>query len=148
MYELTQGTIISGIRAEKYQETLCNAVVVSARCDIAQRKISHIYYVVAMDIRDWMLSNEGFHTVLAKRIKELEGKLSQKLSNVGLDWETLQTFSEADFKTVLFDKEVGLGKNAATCLEQYFSYKKYQEFGLSIDVRKSILAKEKNRIVL
>lgn len=146
MYELTQGTIISGIRAEKYQDTPCNAVVISARCDIAQCKISHIYYVVAMDIRDWMLSNEGFHTVLAKRVKELESQLSQKISTAGLSWETLKTFSAADFKTVLFDEEVGLGKNAAVCLEQYSSYKKYQEFGLSIDDKKSILLKEKNSV--
>lgn len=119
MYELTQGTIISGIRAEKYQDASCNAVIVSARCDIAQCKVSNIYYVVAMDIRDWMLSDEGFHTILAKRVKELECQISQKLFNVDLSWETLKTFSDIDIKTVMFDKEVGLGKNATTCFTQY-----------------------------
>ena len=43
MYSLTQGTIITGVRSDKYSNIRCNGVVISARCDLANCKISKIY---------------------------------------------------------------------------------------------------------
>ena len=111
MYSLTQGTIITGIRSDKYPNIRCNGVVISARCDLANCKISKIYYLVAVPSDDWLLSDEGFNIVLSQRQNELEDKLQAKLGGSGLDWSTLKSFSVEDFSTVIHDQEVGLKKD-------------------------------------
>lgn len=37
--EVTQGSIISNIRSQKYLKVSCFGIVISARCDIAQNKV-------------------------------------------------------------------------------------------------------------
>ena len=37
--DFTQGTIISGIRSKKYPEIICNAIIISARCDLVNCKV-------------------------------------------------------------------------------------------------------------
>lgn len=93
MYSLTQGTIITGVRSDKYSNIRCNGVVISARCDLANCKISKIYYLIAVPSDDWLLSDEGFNIVLSQRQNDLEDKLQTKLGGSGLDWSTLKSFS-------------------------------------------------------
>ena len=38
MKEITQGTLISAVRSEKYSGINCYAIVINARCDLAQNK--------------------------------------------------------------------------------------------------------------
>lgn len=100
MYSLTQGTIITGVRSDKYSNIRCNGVVISARCDLANCKISKIYYLIAVPSDDWLLSDEGFNIVLSQRQNDLEDKLQTKLGGSGLDWSTLKSFSVEEFSTV------------------------------------------------
>lgn len=146
MSDFTQGTIISGIRSEKYPGTICNAIIISARCDLANCKVSQVYYVVAVAFDDWLLSDEGFSTVIAARVKEIANKIETQLKKANLDWDTLKTFSNADFEKVIRDKEVGLGKSAEQCMSDYLSYQKYQAKGLSNEEKRYILATEKNSV--
>lgn len=97
MYSLTQGTIITGVRSDKYSNIRCNGVVISARCDLANCKISKIYYLIAVPSDDWLLSDEGFNIVLSQRQNDLEDKLQTKLGGSGLDWSTLKSFSVEEF---------------------------------------------------
>ena len=47
MKDITQGTIISGLRSSKYKiETY--GIIISARCDIANDKINKIYYLLIL----------------------------------------------------------------------------------------------------
>ena len=82
MYSLTQGTIITGVRSDKYSNIRCNGVVISARCDLANCKISKIYYLIAVPSDDWLLSDEGFNIVLSQRQNDLEDKNVEKLSSL------------------------------------------------------------------
>ena len=146
MPDLTQGTIISGLRSEKYPGVIGKAIIVSARCDLANCKVSHVYYVIAIPCDDWLLSDEGFSAVLAARVKEIENEIQTKVENGGLDWVSLQTFSDTDFEKVILDKKDGLGKNAEKCLKLYRCYRRYQMKGLSIEEKKRILSNEKNSV--
>lgn len=103
MYSLTQGTIITGVRSDKYSNIRCNGVVISARCDLANCKISKIYYLIAVPSDDWLLSDEGFNIVLSQRQNDLEDELQTKLGGSGLDWSTLKSFSVEEFSTVPYD---------------------------------------------
>ena len=39
MNYIDQGTVIYGMRSEKYPEKMCYAIIISARCDIANDKV-------------------------------------------------------------------------------------------------------------
>ena len=142
MYSLTQGTIITGVRSDKYSNIRCNGVVISARCDLANCKISKIYYLIAVPSDDWLLSDEGFNIVLSQRQNDLEDKLQTKLGGSGLDWSTLKSFSVEEFSTVIHDQEVGLKKDTDKVLEVFRTFKNYTSKYLELGDKKAILQNE------
>ena len=56
--KFTQGTVLHGVRYEQYPNVKCSAVIITARCDISQCKVSRFYYLSAMDVNTWV-SSEG-----------------------------------------------------------------------------------------
>lgn len=146
MYLLTQGTIISGVRSNKYLDTKCYGIVISARCDLANCKISKIYYLIAVSSDDWLLSDEGFNTVLSQRSNELESQLQNKLNMNGLDWASLKNFSVEEFATVVHDSEVGLKKDANKCLASFETFKQYTSGCLKRAEKQEVLSKEMKNI--
>lgn len=146
MYSLTQGTIITGVRSDKYSNIRCNGVVISARCDLANCKISKIYYLIAVPSDDWLLSDEGFNIVLSQRQNDLEDKLQTKLGGSGLDWSTLKSFSVEEFSTVIHDQEVGLKKDTDKVLEDFRTFKNYTSKYLELGDKKAILQNESKSV--
>lgn len=146
MYSLTQGTIITGVRSDKYSNIRCNGVVISARCDLANCKISKIYYLIAVPSDDWLLSDEGFNIVLSQRQNDLEDKLQTKLGGSGLDWSTLKSFSVEEFSTVIHDQEVGLKKDTDKVLEVFRTFKNYTSKYLKLGDKKAILQNESKSV--
>lgn len=146
MYSLTQGTIITGVRSDKYSNIRCNGVVISARCDLANCKISKIYYLIAVPSDDWLLSDEGFNIVLSQRQNDLEDKLQTKLGGSGLDWSTLKSFSVEEFSTVIHDQEVGLKKDTDKALEVFRTFKNYTSKYLELGDKKAILQNESKSV--
>lgn len=106
MHVLTQGTVITSMRSQKYKDANCFGIVISARCDLANCKTSKIYYLTAISVDDWLLSDEGFKEVLSSNINGLESNLQSKLEEAELDWNTLKYFTDDEFKTVISDPEV------------------------------------------
>ena len=47
---LTQGTVITSIRSQKYKNQSCYGIIISARCDIANNKISKIYIHISFNL--------------------------------------------------------------------------------------------------
>lgn len=146
MYSLTQGTIITGVRSDKYSNIRCNGVVISARCDLANCKISKINYLIAVPSDDWLLSDEGFNIVLSQRQNDLEDKLQTKLGGSGLDWSTLKSFSVEEFSTVIHDQEVGLKKDTDKVLEVFRTFKNYTSKYLELGDKKAILQNESKSV--
>lgn len=146
MYSLTQGTIITGVRSDKYSNIRCNGVVISARCDLANCKISKIYYLIAVPSDDGLLSDEGFNIVLSQRQNDLEDKLQTKLGGSGLDWSTLKSFSVEEFSTVIHDQEVGLKKDTDKVLEVFRTFKNYTSKYLELGDKKAILQNESKSV--
>lgn len=146
MYSLTQGTIITGVRSDKYSNIRCNGVVISARCDLANCKISKIYYLIAVPSDDWLLSDEGFNIVLSQRQNDLEDKLQTKQGGSGLDWSTLKSFSVEEFSTVIHDQEVGLKKDTDKVLEVFRTFKNYTSKYLELGDKKAILQNESKSV--
>lgn len=101
MIDLDQGSIIYGIRSIKYNSTPCYAVVLSASCDLYNCKISKVYYVCAIKVDDWILSDFGFR-LLIKSVKDKYYYKFQNLANESkLNGEVLINFSFGEIQEVL-----------------------------------------------
>ena len=64
MSSITQGTVVSGKRSEKYEGIPCLGIIINARCDLAQGKVNKIYYLIAISLEEWMFSSIGFSKIV------------------------------------------------------------------------------------
>ena len=71
MSSITQGTVISGVQSEKYKGINCCAIVINARCDLAQEKTNKIYYLIAMPLEEWMFSSIGIPMYCSNGLKNM-----------------------------------------------------------------------------
>lgn len=85
---LTQGSIIEDTRSEKYVNIRCKGIVITARCDIANRKVQNIHYLTALSIEDWLY--EVFvPEILEKQRRNILGSIKGFASSHKLDYKTL-----------------------------------------------------------
>lgn len=143
MYELTQGSIITGIRSSRYPNEQCSGIIISARCDLANDKIEKIYYLCAVPFKQWIFSNNGFHVLIDSKINDLESNISCALSKKGLDWNTLKNFSEQEFLTVVSDPENNVAEKVKS---NYKKYKSYSCENMSLCQKKEVFRNEVNLI--
>lgn len=147
MYNITQGTIISGIRSEKYPDTVCSGIVISARCDLANCKVHNVYYLVAIPVREWLLSDEGFHTVLTGRINDLENKLESKIQGQQLDWESMKNFTPDEFEKVITEQCQNVKqRDRDDWIANFKTYTQYNTTGLPTKIKRGILSQEQRPI--
>ncbi len=147
MYNLTQGTIISGLRSRKYPGTVCNGIVISARCDLANCKIHNVYYLIAIPVDDWLVSDDGFLTALSTRINNLENTIETKIQNESLDWESMKGFTPEEFEVVLNAQCPNMkSKNRTELINDFKTYTQYRTSGLPVEVKKEILSNEKKSV--
>ncbi len=45
---LTQGTVFSGLRSNKYSGENCYGVVITAQCDLANKKVDKVFFLTAL----------------------------------------------------------------------------------------------------
>lgn len=102
MEEFTQGTIIESIRSEKYKGIRCRGVVISARCDLAQRKIKLFHYLSALEMDDWIYE-VLFDCILSDVMKQTRTNIDKFLKEKGLNTEVFLGFNKQARDTVLED---------------------------------------------
>lgn len=86
--KFTQGTIIENLRSKKYPNLRCKGVVISARCDLEQKKIPLFHCLIALPIEDWIFE-VLFKDIIGEKKKEVFGKIKQYAQKKDLDYETL-----------------------------------------------------------
>ena len=99
--KIDQGTVIYGIRSKKYPECACYGIIITARCDIAQRKVPKYYYLIGVDAESWLKSACGYEMAYSQTIKNKRNTVIQKASEVELNGETLADMSENSVDIVL-----------------------------------------------
>lgn len=117
---IEQGTIIYGIRSDKYAEVVNYAVVISARCDIANKKISKIYYLNAVNAREWFCTKCGFSKVYSDLIKNKKNAFSQEVSRYLINGDILLQFSREDVENIISNKETNERKRKSI-FEKYYA---------------------------
>lgn len=88
MDKYTQGTIIQFIRSKKYPGIKCYGVVITARCDIANNKISQIHCLSALGIRDFIFE-VLFEEAVEKKRRDLNGKIYKLSKERALSYDVL-----------------------------------------------------------
>ena len=104
-YQIEQGTVLYGMRSSKYPSGPCYGIIINARCDIAQHKISKYYYLTAVDAQAWFSSKYGYTLVYGKMIEDKRRDICNKAKELELDGQSLLSFSAENCATVLQDAE-------------------------------------------
>ncbi|MBS1165380.1 MAG: hypothetical protein H6R00_1405 [Proteobacteria bacterium] len=74
MGTLSQGTIFTCAKAERYCDQVVYGLVITARCDIAQEKFPVLNYVPVVTLDDWLMV-DGLDLIRERAEKESYGKL-------------------------------------------------------------------------
>ncbi|MEL7657818.1 MAG: hypothetical protein AAGU75_18140 [Bacillota bacterium] len=73
MDELDQGTVLYGCRSQKYPDLCCYGVIITARCDIANKKVAKLYYLTAIDAQEWICTNfayqQAYKNAISSKVK-------------------------------------------------------------------------------
>lgn len=102
--EIDQGTVIFGIRSEKYPSSPCYGIVITARCDIAQGKVPKYYFLEAVDAASWFCSKHGYEQVYFDSIKNKKANVCSLAQELELDGITLLSRSPEEIQMILDDK--------------------------------------------
>ena len=104
MQAVDQGTLIYGMRSEKYPEQACYGIVISARCDIANCKIRRLYYLIAVGVEEWLVSEAGFEVAIKTVLNGARDSFFDGAKSNGLDGETLLSFDTEQVRTVIYSE--------------------------------------------
>lgn len=127
-HKIEQGTIIYGMKSQKYPSCPCYGIIITARCDIAQNKVPKYYYLIAVDAHTWFCSKHGYTVVYGKTIEERRKAIYSKAEELELDGYTLLSLSNEDLALVIDDKKQQFAGNSRerkkvvdlnTLIEQY-----------------------------
>lgn len=139
--QLDQGSIIYGIRSDKYPNNKCFGIIITSSCDIANNKTSKLHYIVGIDIDEWILTDNGF---FLSYIKSQSTKISKLLTPFELDVNTLLEFDADEAKRVIneYIQDNNTKTKTETALDQYYVYK-----NSDLDERKQIIKNDPNPVI-
>ena len=90
--EITQGSIFNGAISKLYLDKKIEGLVITPRCDIAQKKVSEYYYLPIVNYKDW-LEVEFPALFLSKLKKDTYGKLRKCLRLHGVSDSILNIYN-------------------------------------------------------
>jgi len=101
--EITQGTVFSCVKLDRYEKYDVLGLVITARCDIAQLKFPVLNYLPIVPIRAWF-ECDGLHILLEREEKDYSAKIRNTLSQAGLSDGILISTSLEDIGSQYFPK--------------------------------------------
>lgn len=90
--QFTQGTIFTCGYAESYSNEAVYGLVITARCDAAQRKVPIYNFIPVVSLRDWIFK-DGADITLKRVIDDAENTLENILEDFKLSLTVLRTTS-------------------------------------------------------
>lgn len=101
MNELDQGSIIFGLRSAKYEEVPCYGIIITASCDLYNRKVTKAYYICTLKVDEWVCTKYGFEYLIKSAKKDYQNKIKNLVSRYNLNFELLTRFSNEEFIEVI-----------------------------------------------
>ena len=142
MNGITQGTMISSMRSERYIGHQCYGIVISARCDLANKKITKVFYLIAIPLEEWILSDAGFSILLSGVVTNIEGSLKDFAKNNDLSWIDLKTFSLEEFEQVVCELQMK-NRQAKDIIHKFKKFKVYTTHKYGLREKQSIISAER-----
>lgn len=91
--KLTQGSIINNLRILKYPDDPFYGVIITARCDIANCKVSRFYYLLATPVEDWIMT-EGVRLATERYYENQLTKVLDIWKDKLPDFDKVKTISQ------------------------------------------------------
>lgn len=91
--QFTQGTVFTCGYAEDYPGKIVHGLVITARCDAAQRKVPIFSFIPVVSLRDWIFK-DGAEITLRRVIDDSENTLENILEDCKLSLTVLRTASK------------------------------------------------------
>ena len=129
---IDQGTIIYGIRSDKYPTVPCYGIIITARCDIAQKKVPKYYFLVAVDASEWFCTNHGYSMVYKKKIHDMKNVIDSLATELDLNGDVLISLTQENIDVVLANKRSEYSNNGAIKKIDSLS-KKIAEYYIFVD---------------
>lgn len=138
MDDINQGTVIYGIRSEKYPEKMCYAIIISARCDIANAKILKLYYLTAVNAGEWFCTEHGFTEVYRNWIDTKKKNFRNNHRNYPLNFDILYELPYNQAVQILAKNESN-EKKKTKLIENYTELYKLITPDLNINSKRKIV---------
>ena len=146
MDHITQGTVIYGLRSDKYPEVACYAVIISARCDIANDKIDKLYYLTAVNVRDWFCTECGFKETYGKFIAEQRINFINMAEQNKLNGDVLLGLQPEQVMTI-FQNTIKPKKKIEQLMKSYDAIRKFV-YSQSLDERICLVSSRRDRVTV
>lgn len=88
--QFTQGTIFSCAHAERYKNLPIYGLVITARCDAAQKKVPIYSYIPVVSLIDWIFS-DGCEIIVGRHILDHTNTLDNILNDLELSSSLMRT---------------------------------------------------------
>lgn len=98
---LDQGSVLLGLRSEKYPQIQCYGIVITASCDISNDKVAKLYYLIGVDAKRWFCTEYAYRQVYDAKIKTLFKPIQGLCDKYSLDADEIRGFSAEDVRTVI-----------------------------------------------
>ena len=136
--ELDQGSVIYGFRSEKYPETGCYGVIITASCDVAQCKVPKFYCLVAVEAKEWFLTDVGYAATYEDKINNNRMNLETCAQKHELSGAVLMNLAEEELLSVL-ETEVHDSRGRNEIKKYYDCYWKYVTANKDATSRKDMI---------
>lgn len=98
---LDQGTVLFGLRSDKYSGIPCYGIVITASCDIFNDKVTKLYFLIGVDVKQWFCTEYAYHQVYDKKIKNFFKPVEDMCKQFSLDADTIRSFTAEEVKKVI-----------------------------------------------
>lgn len=103
MKGLDQGSILWGLRSDKYSGIPCYGIVITASCDISNDKVAKLYYLIGVDVKRWFCTEYAYRQVYANKIRSLFKPVEDMCKKFSMDADAIQEFTAEEVMTVIGD---------------------------------------------
>jgi len=98
---LDQGTVLSGLRSDKYPGISCYGIVITASCDISNDKVAKLYFLTGVDAKRWFRTEYAYHQVYDVKIKKLFKPVEELCEQFSLDADAIRDFTPEEVRAVI-----------------------------------------------
>ncbi|WP_368888191.1 hypothetical protein [Proteus columbae] len=135
--EFTQGSIFEGLNSNQ-DGNYTHAIIVTAKCDIANNKARNILCLPIYKAEDW-INNHGDEIVFRRIEVKLENKLKTELNSLKISFETLNIYPLESIISLVEQKQKK-NEEIKMCIEMYYSKKCNYNLKFVADERKNLVS--------